>query len=110
MVGSAYWMPPEMIARQPHSTPVSYYYFLVNPYKADVWSFGVCLLELLLMNPPHCQSTFRCMFLAATVGLVDQIPPEAGKKANDFISQCLVVDPAKRSTVDTLLQVFHFLF
>ncbi len=41
MAGSPYWMPPEMIARQPYGAPI------------DIWSFAVCLLELCNRSPPN---------------------------------------------------------
>jgi len=84
MVGSPFWMAPEMIKKQTHS------------YNVDIWSLGVCLLELLLMDPPHTVSGVKCMFLAATVGLQDQIPESAQPGAKAFLKRCLEMDPKKR--------------
>ena len=45
--GSPYWMPPEMILRQPHGT------------AADIWSMAVCVLELANHHPPDNSSVYH---------------------------------------------------
>lgn len=42
MVGSPFWMPPEMIKRQSYGA------------SADIWSFGICLMEMANQQPPVC--------------------------------------------------------
>jgi len=91
MLGSSYWIPPEMIKRQPHHISV------------DIWSLAVCVLELFLRGPPHYPLNFKCMFKACTVGLKDTIPESASPEAKDFLAKCLVIDPNQRATVDELL-------
>ena len=34
----------------------------------DLWSFGICILELANGKPPHRSSALRAMFTAGTVG------------------------------------------
>jgi len=92
LLGSPYWIPPEMIRSENHS-------FLV-----DIWSFAVCILELFLSTPPYPESPVKCMFMAATRGLEDQIPETASNPARDFLSLCLERDPNKRATASDLLQ------
>jgi len=92
MVGSPYWVPPEMIKKDPHACAV------------DIWSFGVCLLELYLMEPPYAASAIQCMFAAATTGLASQIPSDATPQAKAFLVRCLEVDPAKRATPAELME------
>jgi len=92
MVGSPFWMPPEMIKKQQYS------------YTADIWSLGVCLLELYLMGPPHSSSGVKCMFMAGTVGLQDQIPDTAKPEAKLFLKRCLEPDPKKRPISSDLIQ------
>jgi len=91
MLGSAFWIPPEMIRKEPHST------------SADIWSLAVCLLELYLQNPPHAISPLKCMFEVATVGLVNCIPDNASDDAKDWLKRCLTIDKTKRATVEELL-------
>eukprot|EP01104_Vermistella_antarctica_P014064 TRINITY_DN4365_c0_g2_i1.p1 TRINITY_DN4365_c0_g2~~TRINITY_DN4365_c0_g2_i1.p1 ORF type:complete len:1231 (+),score=306.57 TRINITY_DN4365_c0_g2_i1:338-4030(+) len=91
MVGSPFWIPPEMIRREPHSFP------------ADIWSFAICVIELAMGQPPHRRSALRAMFLAATSD-----PPAlpSGQKWSsvfrDFLDKCLKSDPAERQTVRQL--------
>ena len=47
MVGSPYWMPPEMIKKEPHGLPV------------DIWSSGICTLELMNGKPPNRDNSLK---------------------------------------------------
>ena len=47
MVGSPFWMPPEMIKRQPHGLEI------------DIWSLGIVALEMANGYPPNKQSGFK---------------------------------------------------
>jgi serine/threonine protein kinase len=59
-VGTPYWMAPEVIGDQPYGT------------RADVWSAGVVLRELLQRRPPYFDlPVFRAMYLIRT-----QVPPQ----------------------------------
>lgn len=88
MVGSPFWMPPEMIRREPHGLPV------------DVWSFGICVLELANNVIPHRHSTIYAMYVATTRGFPKPFdsPSTWTPLFHDFIAKALVVDPAKRAT------------
>jgi len=91
MLGSPYWIPPEMIKSEPHSFPV------------DVWSMACCLIELITQRPPLYGNTLNSMFVVATKGLIHTIPTTSSEDCRDFLSNCLVVDPAKRSMPPELL-------
>uniref|UniRef100_A0A6B2L233 Protein kinase domain-containing protein n=1 Tax=Arcella intermedia TaxID=1963864 RepID=A0A6B2L233_9EUKA len=91
LLGSPFWIPPEMIKGKPHSFPV------------DIWSFGVCVLEMFLGSPPHNISPIKCMFNVCTKGLTDLIPPQTSPPAREFLEHCLAMDPTKRPTADQLL-------
>jgi len=71
MVGSPFWMPPEMILRQPHGLPV------------DVWSFGVCLMEMANGHPPNRKSSIKAMFVAATTGYTSPLESEKEMEISD---------------------------
>jgi len=92
MLGSPYWIPPEMTWGHPHS------------YPADVWSMGVCILELMLCHPPHNDNNVKGMFYVATKGLTDQIPSRSTVAAKGFLARCLILDPEKRPPVEDLLK------
>jgi len=93
MLGSPHWMPPEMILRMPHT------------YTADIWSFGISLLELTNKHPPTAQHKVRAMWISA-VGKVDPFeePDRWSNNYKDFMSRCLEKDPLKRGTSAELLQ------
>jgi len=103
MVGSPFWMPPEMILRKPHGLMV------------DIWSFGICLMEMANGHPPNRKATFqqgnnvdtalKAMFVAATTGYPE--PLEGNHWTTDFrdfIGRCVQVSPLARSDVPTLLK------
>jgi len=91
MLGSPYWIPPEMIKSEPHS------------FEVDVWSMAVCLLELIIQKPPLYGNTISSMFTVATKGLVHAIPETSSKNCKDFLSRCLVVNPSERGIPNELL-------
>src|SRR3989338_2416377 len=86
IVGSPFWISPEMICFQPHS------------YPTDVWSFGISLLELINQLPPNHSSAFRAMYFTATEGVPEPFnkPKRWSPLLHDFVQQILVVDPSCR--------------
>lgn len=78
MVGSPYWMPPEMIRGQPHSYPV------------DTWSAGVCLLELCNGHAPKMGNAFKSMFSTGS-GVVPPLkkPDTWSMTMQDFFAKVL---------------------
>lgn len=92
-VGSPYWMAPEVFTQAEYDN------------KADIWSLGITCLEMAEGKPPH----YGIMPLTL-VGLIPRnAPPQLKNEDNrwsdsfvDFVSQCLVKDPKKRPTVNSL--------
>jgi len=93
MVGSPFWMPPEMIQRKPHD------------YKVDIWSLGICLMECANGHAPNSKNSTRAMFVAATEGYPDPFekPKLWSKDFKDFLSLCLQMEPENRPTASQLL-------
>jgi hypothetical protein len=96
MLGSPFWMAPEMIQGKPHSYPV------------DIWSFMVCMLELANRRPPDAKNVRRALFNHAVHGM----GPNAGlEKPNnwsdpfrDFLLRGFVMNPDERATATQLLE------
>ena len=85
MVGSPYWMPPEMIKREPHGLLV------------DVWSFGICVLELANGSIPNRHSAVYAMFQASTRGFPKPFESSSWSPLfREFIAGALTVDQTKR--------------
>eukprot|EP01128_Nolandella_sp_AFSM9_P000495 TRINITY_DN10654_c0_g1_i1.p1 TRINITY_DN10654_c0_g1~~TRINITY_DN10654_c0_g1_i1.p1 ORF type:complete len:423 (-),score=81.95 TRINITY_DN10654_c0_g1_i1:245-1513(-) len=92
ILGSPFWIPPEMIWGHPHSYPV------------DVWSLGVCILELFAASPPYPESPMKCMFKTATEGLMPCCPKDISSEGRKFLTKCLTMDYRKRATIKQLLK------
>lgn len=92
-VGTPYWMAPELIRQSEYD------------YKVDLWSVGILAVECAEWEPPHMdEKPLRAMFLITT-----QAPPKLkapqqwSAEFNDFISCCLVLNPARRASASQLL-------
>jgi len=96
MVGSPFWMPPEMIQGKSHGCPV------------DIWSLAVSLLEMIQKKPPNRHSSVKAMFIAGSCGLLPTINHQKEKNKisqplHSFLTGCLQLDPSQRSTAKDLL-------
>jgi len=94
MLGTAYWMPPEMIRRHPHNT------------KSDIWSLGIVVLEMYLRTPPYASSRILSMFKAAcgeTAECLESTKLSISSSARSFVRLCLQSDPDQRPTAKELL-------
>jgi len=93
MVGSPFWMPPEMIKRQPHGLLV------------DIWSYAICLLEMANELPDY-KSSFTAMYVTAVRGYPD--PSFKKEKWSEdfynFLICCLNSNQKERWTIKQLLQ------
>ncbi|VDM78175.1 unnamed protein product [Strongylus vulgaris] len=112
LVGTPYWTAAEVIARQPYDT------------GADIWSFGIMLIEMVEGEPPlFNEQPFQAMKMIrdeppptfnptanAMKMIRDEPPPTFNPTANvspelaHMLSRCVVKDPAKRATASELLR------
>jgi len=94
MVGSPFWMPPEMIQCISHS------------FSADIWSFAISLIEMADKRPPSRKSRIKAMFLTATEGLEDFVREHTkySQEFKDFLLLCLKMDPSERASPLFLLK------
>mmetsp|Transcript_3850 Transcript_3850/g.4983 ORF Transcript_3850/g.4983 Transcript_3850/m.4983 type:complete len:804 (-) Transcript_3850:45-2456(-) len=93
MVGTSYWMAPEVIQSDEYDI------------KVDVWSLGVMVMEMIEKDPPYMgMPPTRVLFNILKKGLPDlKEPDQSSPEIKDFISQCTQREPADRPTCAELL-------
>ncbi|KAH0554071.1 serine/threonine-protein kinase PAK mbt [Cotesia glomerata] len=94
LVGTPYWMSPEVISRLPYGPEV------------DIWSLGIMIIEMVDGEPPF----FNEPPLQAMRRIRDMLPPKlknshkVSPRLQGFLERMLVRDPAQRATAEELLQ------
>ena len=94
LVGTPYWMAPEMVARLPYGPEV------------DIWSLGILVIEMLEGEPPN--------FNDAPIGAMQQIKDgaapalspttQASLQLTSFLARVLVKEQEERDTAANLLK------
>jgi len=94
MVGSRYWMAPEVIRREQYD------------YKIDVWSLGALLFELLTGNPPyHSSGSVKALLHLVIYGAPYlKWGSKHSEDLRDFTKCLLHSDPKQRYSTDQLLE------
>lgn len=93
LVGTPYWMSPEVISRLPYGPEV------------DIWSLGIMVIEMVDGEPPF----FNEPPLQAMRRIRDMHPPnlknahKVSSRLQAFLDRMLVRDPAQRATAAELL-------
>ncbi|CAO1306823.1 unnamed protein product [Diamesa hyperborea] len=93
LVGTPYWMSPEVISRLPYGPEV------------DIWSMGIMIIEMIDGEPPF----FNEPPLQAMRRIRDMPPPKLknahkiSSRLQSFLDRMLVRDPAQRATAAELL-------
>ena len=93
LVGTPYWMSPEVISRLPYGPEV------------DVWSLGVMIMEMIDGEPPY----FNEPPLQAMRKIRDMPPPrlrnphKVSPRLVGFLDKMLIRDPSQRATAAELL-------
>ncbi|XP_056139398.1 serine/threonine-protein kinase PAK 4 [Lampris incognitus] len=94
LVGTPYWMAPELISRLPYGPEV------------DIWSLGVMVIEMVDGEPPY----FNEPPLKAMKMIRDNLPPKlknlhkVSPVLKGFLDRMLVRDPAQRASASELLK------
>lgn len=99
VIGTPYWMAPEVVTSGDGGG---------YSYKADVWSVGCTVAEMLTGSPPwptRTNAPATILMIATAKNGPTEIPEkEATPGCLDFMKKCFEKDPNKRLSVDQLLQ------
>ncbi|KAL6054967.1 Serine/threonine-protein kinase 36 [Balamuthia mandrillaris] len=93
VVGTTYWMAPEVVTGKQYTCNV------------DVWSLGVMAVETVEGEPPYMrESMLKALFLIAKEGIPPFKNPEGMSDAlQDFIHQCTIMEAAERPSSSDML-------
>ncbi|KAF8647096.1 hypothetical protein AX16_006930 [Volvariella volvacea WC 439] len=92
LTGTPYWMAPEVVQSVP-----------AYDTKADIWSLGIMIYEMIKGMPPHSNlDKFKVMDIIPRTKPPRLTEAEGGKDMRDFMSCCLKEVPSERLPADEL--------
>lgn len=98
LIGSPYWMAPEVALQQGHS------------YSSDIWSFGCLLIEMCKGSPPWSEYSNKAVEVLKLICTPEKLPnfPECPAPLLDLIKLCMNRTPEERPTADQILRHHYF--
>eukprot|EP00696_Hemimastix_kukwesjijk_P007077 gnl/Hemi2/18973_TR6278_c0_g1_i1.p1 gnl/Hemi2/18973_TR6278_c0_g1~~gnl/Hemi2/18973_TR6278_c0_g1_i1.p1 ORF type:complete len:229 (+),score=53.96 gnl/Hemi2/18973_TR6278_c0_g1_i1:391-1077(+) len=94
VVGTPYWMAPELIRGQDYS------------FAVDIWSLGILAIEMAEGEPPYLnEPPMKALLLITTRGSPQLKEPHKWHEPfKNFMARCLDLDPNNRATAAQLLE------
>jgi serine/threonine protein kinase len=106
VLGSPYWMAPEVIQQGYGNEGVS-----ASSYgrKADIWSVGAVVIEMATGRPPFAElAPVTALFKIGSSGQIPAFPASLSDKAKDFLTLCFQRDVKLRPSASELLSHIFF--
>ncbi|XP_006636859.1 mitogen-activated protein kinase kinase kinase 2 [Lepisosteus oculatus] len=95
VTGTPYWMSPEVISGEGYGR------------KADIWSVGCTVVEMLTQRPPWAEfEAMAAIFKIATQPTNPQLPPHVSDHCRDFLKRIFVETKLRPSAEDLLRHIF----
>jgi serine/threonine protein kinase len=96
MVGTPYWMAPEVVKQKEYGP------------KVDVWSLGIMAIEMIEGEPPYLdEEPLKALLIIATNGTPKlKRPDKISKSLTSFLAACLNVEVSQRASTNDLIDVF----
>ncbi|KAK5276307.1 ATP binding, partial [Cryomyces antarcticus] len=91
--GSVFWMAPEVVKQTTYTR------------KADIWSLGCLIVEMLTGSHPHpnCTQLQAIFKIGGSDDASPTIPEGASREASEFLTRTFEIDHERRPTADELL-------
>ena len=91
MVGTPYYLSPEMVEGKPYS------------YKADIWALGIILYQLCSHKLPFEANSLPVLALKILKGAFPPIPSQYSKDLKGLLLLLLQTDQKKRPSIESIL-------
>ena len=93
MVGTPYYLSPEIVQSQPYNS------------KTDIWSLGVMLYELCALKPPFDAPSIHLLSMKIVRGVYNPIPINFSTEVKHLIKIMLEIRPELRPDVNKILSL-----
>jgi NIMA (never in mitosis gene a)-related kinase len=93
VIGTPYYLSPEVIENRPYSLPT------------DIWSLGVLLYELCAMKKPFIATSFGTLALKIVKGVYPDPPDIYSYGVRGLLKKMLSIDPISRPVIQKVLRL-----
>ena len=91
VVGTPYYLSPEIIESSPYS------------FKSDIWSLGVLLYEMCALMPHFNAQSLHQLAQKIVQAKYDKLPRQYSAQLNQLLTSMLLKDPRRRPNINEVL-------